>query len=62
LAGDATFAALTRARAALEAGDPARALDALAALEGEAAKAMAPWADAARGLVDARAALTALGG
>ncbi|HKM62313.1 MAG TPA: mitofilin family membrane protein [Acidisphaera sp.] len=55
--GNPASGVLARARQALDAGDLAGAVDAVAALQGPAAQAMAGWLDQARALVAARAAL-----
>ena len=57
LVGDPAAGVLARARAALDAGDLAGAVAAVAALTGPAAQAMAGWLADARALLDARAAL-----
>jgi hypothetical protein len=59
LLGDPTAGVLEHARAALEAGDLAGAVTAVASLTGTAAQAMAGWLADARALLDARAALAA---
>jgi hypothetical protein len=57
LVGDPAAGVLDRARAALDAGDLAGAVAAVASLTGAPAQAMAGWLAEARGLLDARAAL-----
>jgi hypothetical protein len=57
LVGDPTAGVLERARTALDAGDPARAVAAVATLTGPAAQSMAPWLADARALLEARTAL-----
>jgi hypothetical protein len=57
LVGDPTAGVLERARVAVEAGDLAAAVTALASLQGGAAAAMAGWLEQARALLEARAAL-----
>jgi hypothetical protein len=59
LLGDPTAGVLEHARAALDAGDLAGAVAAVASLTGPAAQAMAGWLADARALLDARAALAA---
>jgi hypothetical protein len=59
LVGDPAAGVLERARAALDAGDLAAAVTAVATLQGAAAQAMAPWLAQARELLEARAALAA---
>jgi len=58
--GDSAVGLLARAQIALDAGDLAGAVTALAGLTGDAAKAAEPWSSDARALLEARAALTAL--
>ena len=57
LLGDPAAGVLGRARTALDAGDLAGAVAAVATLTGPAAQAMAGWLADARSLLDARAAL-----
>jgi hypothetical protein len=57
LVGDPAAGLLARARMALDAGDLAGAVAAVAALTGSPAQAMAGWLADARALLDARAAL-----
>ena len=57
LVGDAVTGVLEHAKRLLEAGDLAGAVNALGALTGPAADAMAPWTAQAKSLLDARAAL-----
>lgn len=57
LIGDATAGVLARARAALDAGDLAAAVNAVSSLSGPPAKAMAGWLDQAKALLAARSAL-----
>ena len=57
LVGDPAAGVLERARAALNAGDLAAAVAAVATLEGTPREAMADWQAQARALLDARAAL-----
>jgi hypothetical protein len=57
LVGDPAAGVLDRARAALDAGDLAGAVAAVAALTGAPAQAMASWLAEARALLEARAAL-----
>jgi hypothetical protein len=59
--GDAAAAEIERARRALEAGDLDGALTRLSRLPAPAQEAMRPWAEQARALSAARAALAALG-
>jgi hypothetical protein len=61
LVGAPAAVTLNAARARLDAGDLAGAVAALGGLDGPAAKAMAGWRSDAQALVDARAALAALG-
>ena len=60
LLGDPAAGVLAHAQTALDAGDLAGAVAAVATLTGPAAQALAPWLDQARGLLAARAALAAL--
>ena len=60
LFGDPDAGVLARGRTALDAGDLAGAVAAVATLTGPAAQAMADWLDRARGLLAARAALADL--
>lgn len=60
LLGDPDAGVLAKAQTALDAGDLAGAVAAVASLTGPAAQAMAPWLDQARGLLAARAALADL--
>ncbi len=60
--GTGAGAVLARAETWLRAGDLAAALDDLAALQGPAAEAMAPWRAGAEARVAARRALVGLGG
>ncbi len=60
-AGDGTDAVLARAGARLSAGDLKSAVEALAALKGNPAEAMAPWLADARARLAAEAALDSLG-
>jgi hypothetical protein len=57
IVGDPAAGLLDRARQALDDGDLAGAVQAVAALNGPAARAMAGWLAQARALLDARAAL-----
>ncbi len=57
LVGDPAAGLLDRARKALDDGDLAGSVEAVAALKGPAAQAMAAWLTQARALLDARAAL-----
>ena len=57
LVGDPAAGLLDRARKALDDGDLAGSVEAVAALKGPAAQAMAAWLAEARALLDARAAL-----
>lgn len=61
LIGDSAAGVLARARTALDAGDLAGAVAAVAALSGPAADAMAHWRADAQSLLDARAGLAAMG-
>lgn len=58
--GDPASGVIARARHALDAGDLAGAVGALAALSGPSAEEVAPWRARAQSLLDARAALAAL--
>ena len=60
LLGDPAAGVLARAQTALDAGDLAAAVAALASLSGPQAQALAPWLDHAHGLLAARAALATL--
>ena len=60
LLGDPAAGVLARAQTALDAGDLATAVAALASLSGPQAQALAPWLDQAHGLLAARAALATL--
>lgn len=60
LVGDPLAGRLIRARAALDAGDLAAAVNALDGLAGPAQAAMADWTGQARTLLDARAALASM--
>lgn len=60
LVGDSSAVALSKARQALESGNLAGAVDAIQALNGPQALAMAEWLDNARALLNARAALAEL--
>ena len=60
LVGDPLAGRLIRARAALDAGDLAAAVNALDGLAGPAQAAMADWTGQARALLDARAALASM--
>ncbi len=60
LLGDPAAGVLARAQTALDAGDLAAAVAALANLSGPQAQAFAPWLDQAHGLLAARAALATL--
>ena len=55
--GNPVAGVLTRAKQSVDAGDLSGALGALDSLTGPAAAAMKPWADQARSLLEARAAL-----
>ncbi len=57
LVGDPAAGVIARARASLDAGDLAGAVNTLSALNGPAAEAMQGWLDQARALLAARAAL-----
>jgi hypothetical protein len=59
LVGDPAAGVLEHARTALDAGDLAAAVTAVATLQGTAAQVMAPWLAQARALLAARAALAA---
>jgi len=60
LIGDSAVGVLARARTALDAGDLAGAVDAVSALSGPAASAVAKWRADAQSLLDARAALATM--
>jgi len=60
LVGDPAAGVLAHAQAALDAGDLAGAIAAVATLSGPTAQVLAPWLDQARGLLAARAALAEL--
>ncbi len=60
LVGDPAAGLLAHAQTALDAGDLAGAVAAVATLSGPAAQLLAPWLDRARGLLAARAALADL--
>src|SRR6185312_15332413 len=59
LLGDPAAGVLERARAALDAGDLEAAVAAVGTLQAASAQAMAGWLAQAKGLLAARAALTA---
>lgn len=58
--GDSVSGVLAKAQALLDAGDLTGAVAAMASLQGDPAKAAAPWIASARSLLDARAALADL--
>lgn len=60
--GNSSAAALSRAKAALDAGDLAGAVNAVETLKGQPGQAMAGWLTEAKALLDARAALADMAG
>ena len=60
LVGDPIAGVIAHARETLDNGDLAGAVKALEGLAGPAAKAMQPWVDKARSLLDARAAIASM--